>query len=186
MQLLYMLGGCATHVYVYDFTTKEPIPDAFVYVNEYKMFNPFNSSNIYLTDKDGCVDISETLRDGQVSIYIGKDGYPLNIFSRDFEGKENIKVVEGILIEAYRRKYGHFPPWNNMGGSVVGQKRVMPNNINIVKSFCSPDDYYINPIVSRSTIRELSQKEMADLANQAINCTTMEEVVELVEKVIKK
>ena len=73
------------------------------------------------------------------------------------EGKENIKVVEGILIEAYRRKYGHFPPWNNMGGSVVGQKRVMPNNINIVKSFCSPDDYYINPIVSRSTIRELSQ-----------------------------
>lgn len=38
------------------------------------------------------------------------------------EGKENIKVVEGILIEAYRRKYGHFPPWNNMGGSVVGQK----------------------------------------------------------------
>lgn len=58
MQLLYMLVGCATHVYVYDFTTKEPITDAFVYVNEYKMFNPFNSSNIYLTDKDGCVDIS--------------------------------------------------------------------------------------------------------------------------------
>lgn len=73
------------------------------------------------------------------------------------EGKENIKVVEGILIEAYRRKYDHFTPWNNMSGSVVGQKRVMPNNINIVKSFCSPDDYYINPIVSRSTIRELSQ-----------------------------
>ena len=88
MQLLYMLVGCATHVYVYDFTTKEPITDAFVYVNEYKMFNPFNSSNIYLTDKDGCVDISETLRDGQVSIYIGKDGYPLNIFSRDFEEKK--------------------------------------------------------------------------------------------------
>lgn len=92
MQLLYMLVGCATHVYVYDFTTKEPVTDAFVYINEYKMFNPFNSSNIYLTDKDGYVDISETLRDGQVSIYIGKDGYPLNIFSRDFEGKENIKL----------------------------------------------------------------------------------------------
>lgn len=27
----------------------------------------------------------------------------------------------------------------------------------IVKSFCQPDNYYINPIVSRSTIRELSQ-----------------------------
>lgn len=73
------------------------------------------------------------------------------------EGKENIKIVEGILIEAYRRKYGHFPPWNDIGGSVAGQNRVMANNINIVKSFCSPDDYAINPIVSRSTIRELAQ-----------------------------
>lgn len=25
------------------------------------------------------------------------------------EGKQSIKVLEGILIEAYRRKYGHFP-----------------------------------------------------------------------------
>lgn len=33
----------------------------------------------------------------------------------------------------------------------------MKNNINIVNSFCTPDDYAINPIVSRSTIRELSQ-----------------------------
>ena len=54
-------------------------------------------------------------------------------------------------------KNHYITPWNNMGGSVVGQKRVMPNNINIVKSFCSPDDYYINPIVFRSMIRELSQ-----------------------------
>lgn len=73
------------------------------------------------------------------------------------QGKEDIKIVEGILIEAYCRKYGHFPPWNGMGGSASGQKRVMKNNINIVKSFCQPDGYRINPIVSRSTIRELSQ-----------------------------
>ena len=90
MQLLHMLVGCATHIQVYDSETKEPIADAFVYINEYKMFNPFNSSDIYLTDKDGHVDISETLRDGQVSIYIGKSGYDLNVFSRDFEGRENV------------------------------------------------------------------------------------------------
>ena len=86
-----MLIGCTTHIQVYDFDTKEPIADAFVYINEYKMFNPFNSSNIYLTDKDGRVYISEILRDGQVSMYIGKAGYGLNVFSRDFEGKENVK-----------------------------------------------------------------------------------------------
>lgn len=73
------------------------------------------------------------------------------------QGKEDIKRVEGILIEAYRRKYGHFPPWNGIGGSVSGQKRVMKNNINIVESFCHPDNYDIYPIVSRSTIRELSE-----------------------------
>lgn len=73
------------------------------------------------------------------------------------QGRDDIKRVEGILIESFRRKYGHFPPWNNIGGSVAGQNRVMENDINIVKSFCTPDDYAINPIVSRSTIRELSQ-----------------------------
>lgn len=73
------------------------------------------------------------------------------------QGRDDIKRVEGILIESFRRKYGYFPPWNNIGGAVAGQKRVMENNINIVKSFCTPDDYAINPIVSRSTIRELSQ-----------------------------
>lgn len=73
------------------------------------------------------------------------------------QGRDDIKRVEGILIEAFRRKFGHFPPWNNMGGSTAGQARVMENNINIVKSFCQPDNYALNPIVSCSTIRELSE-----------------------------
>lgn len=73
------------------------------------------------------------------------------------QGRVDIKRVEGILIESFRRKYGHLPPWNSIGGSIAGQKRVMKNNINIVKSFCTPDDFAINPIVSRSTIRELSE-----------------------------
>ena len=73
------------------------------------------------------------------------------------QGRDDIKRVEGILIEAFRKKYGHFPPWNNMGGSTAGQASVMENNINIVNSFCQPDNYAINPIVSRSAIRELSE-----------------------------
>ena len=76
------------------------------------------------------------------------------------QGRDDIKRVEGILIESFRRKYGHFPPWNSMGGSMVGQTKVMENNINIVNSFCQPNNYAINPIVSRSTIRELSRNRM--------------------------
>jgi len=72
------------------------------------------------------------------------------------QGRQDIKRVEGILIEAFRKRHGHFPPWNDIGGSTMGQKLVMENNYNIVRSFCKPDDYARNPIVSRSTIRELS------------------------------
>ena len=72
------------------------------------------------------------------------------------QGKNDIKRVEGILIEAYRKEYGIFPPWNKIGGSIAGQNRVKKYNINIVKSFCNPQLYRVNPIVSRSTIRELS------------------------------
>ncbi|MGN0482333.1 MAG: hypothetical protein ACI4HI_02155 [Lachnospiraceae bacterium] len=39
----------------------------------------------------------------------------------------------------------------------MGQTNVMENNINIVNSFCQPDNFAINPILSRSTIRELSK-----------------------------
>ncbi len=72
------------------------------------------------------------------------------------QGINDIKRVEGILIEAYRRSNGHFPLWNKVGGSIAGQNRVMENNINIVKSFSNPQMYDVNPIVARSTIRELS------------------------------
>jgi len=72
------------------------------------------------------------------------------------EGNDDIHRVEGILIEAFRRKRGHLPPWNEIGGSIRGQNAVMPNNYNIVRCFSKPGDYILNPIMSRSTIRELS------------------------------
>ena len=37
------------------------------------------------------------------------------------QGRDDIKRVEGILIESFRRKYGHFPLWNSMGGSAALQ-----------------------------------------------------------------
>ena len=72
------------------------------------------------------------------------------------QGIADIKRVEWILIEAYNQYYGRFPAWNKVGGSMEGQRNVMQNNINIIKSFSNPQLYTINPIVSRSTIRELS------------------------------
>lgn len=72
------------------------------------------------------------------------------------QGINDIKRVEGILIEAYRQATGHFPLWNRVGGSITGQKRVMTRNINIVKAFSHPEFVSISPITSRSSLRELS------------------------------
>ena len=38
---------------------------------------------------------------------------------------------------SHLEEYGHFPLWNSIGGSMVGQTKVMENNINIVNSFLS-------------------------------------------------
>lgn len=135
----------------------------------------------------------------QPLVYRNKDmyeqfAYEINSTAQDMlskQGKADIKRVEGILIESYRKKYGHFPPWNSIGGSIDGQKVVMPNNINIVHSFCQPDNYYMNPIVSRSTIRELSNNPMWERFENYLHAVRMymlfygmdyQEALELVKK----
>lgn len=89
------------------------------------------------------------------------------------QGINDIKQVEGILIEAYRRSKGNFPIWNKVGGSISGQKRVMENNINIVKTFSNPQMYNINPIISRSTIRELSDNPMYEAFESYLHAVRM-------------
>ena len=67
------------------------------------------------------------------------------------------KFVYNILTQLnINVKPEYVPPWNKIGGSIDGQQRVMENNINIVRSLCTPDMYEVSPIMSRSTIRELS------------------------------
>lgn len=89
-----LFAGCTTssHICVYDAQTRVPVENAFVYVNEHKMFSPFNASGIYMTDMHGCVDVAESLRDGQVSVFVGKTEYGLNVFTRGFEERENIQL----------------------------------------------------------------------------------------------
>ena len=74
--------------------------------------------------------------------------------------------------------------WAGMCGEMAGEPMAAPLLLGLGLDEFSMSATSI--LAQRKLIRELSQKEMADLANQAINCTTMEEVVELVEKVIKK
>ncbi|KMT21580.1 hypothetical protein [Clostridium cylindrosporum] len=69
-------------------------------------------------------------------------------------GQQHIKEVEGILIESYRKVNGSYPKWNIIGGSLDGQSVATIGNYSIIKAF---NDFGLNPIVSRCTLRELSQ-----------------------------
>ena len=59
--LPFIFGCASSHkVIVLDSDTKEPIENAFVFTCEGNMLNPFNSSALYKTDKDGQVYINES------------------------------------------------------------------------------------------------------------------------------
>ncbi|AFQ46276.1 GIY-YIG nuclease family protein [Desulfosporosinus meridiei] len=73
---------------------------------------------------------------------------------RDDLVRDDIRRVEGILIESYRIKHGDLPPWNRVGGSILGQQSVNPGNYNeIVASFSSMDP---NLLTARYSLREIS------------------------------
>ncbi|SHK47591.1 hypothetical protein [Tepidibacter formicigenes] len=69
------------------------------------------------------------------------------------EGEQNIKLVEGILIEAFRKIKGQIPVWNKIGGSIEGQARASFNSYSLVKGFMNIEP---SPFISKCSIRELS------------------------------
>ncbi len=67
--------------------------------------------------------------------------------------RDDLKRVEGILIEAYRRVHGVFPKWNQVGGSIAGQKSCKIGNYSIVDDFTKEE---FSPLVARMSLRELA------------------------------
>lgn len=62
--------------------------------------------------------------------------FPIQDFTKD-RYREELKVLEGILIETFRMKRGTLPPWNAVSGSISGQKRATEGNYEIVRCFTS-------------------------------------------------
>ncbi|QWG87385.1 GIY-YIG nuclease family protein [Bacillus mycoides] len=69
------------------------------------------------------------------------------------QAKEDIKTVEGILIETYKMKHGNLPPWNRVGGSTEGQEVATDGNYILVDSFTHQN---ISPFTAKHTLREIS------------------------------
>lgn len=67
--------------------------------------------------------------------------------------KVNLKLVEGILIEAYRRFHGNIPPWNKAEGSKQGREWATDGNYKLVELFKTDST---SPLVSKFSLRQLS------------------------------
>ncbi|MCM3217784.1 GIY-YIG nuclease family protein [Niallia taxi] len=69
------------------------------------------------------------------------------------QAKQDLRIVEGIFIESYRRRFGFYPPWNKVGGSIDGQKRATEGNYQIVENLSNLEPSILN---SRYSLRELA------------------------------
>lgn len=69
------------------------------------------------------------------------------------EGLGHAVLLEGILIEAHRRRHGAWPPWNRIGGSQKGQELATPDAGNLFDLLTGAAD---SLLVARHTLRELS------------------------------
>lgn len=76
------------------------------------------------------------------------------------QSKKDLRQIEGILIEAFRIEHNRLPLWNSVGGSVSGQRNATIGNYDIVYDFSHRRN---SPLVSRSTLKELSQNPTYEL-----------------------
>jgi hypothetical protein len=98
--------------------------------------------------------LSQAVTRNNIYKWFGYDPKQFQIqdFTKD-KFREELKVLEGILIETYRLNKGTLPPWNAVSGSISGQKRATEGNYEIVKCFTSIEP---SPLTARYSLRELS------------------------------
>ncbi|GAB6620013.1 TPA: GIY-YIG nuclease family protein [Bacillus cereus] len=85
------------------------------------------------------------------------------VSTRDFvyeQSKNDLRQIEGILIEAFRMRHNRLPSWNSVGGSISGQRNTTEGNYDIVYDFSHQRN---SPLVSRSTLKELSENPTYEL-----------------------
>ena len=89
-----------------------------------------------------------------------------------------LRLVKHVIDSAHKEG-----KWAGMCGEMAGEPLAAPLSLGLGLDEFSMSATSI--LSQRKLIRGLSQAEMAELANKAINCGTMEEVVELVEAATK-
>ena len=89
-----------------------------------------------------------------------------------------LRLVKNVIDAAHKEG-----KWTGMCGEMAGEPLAAPLLLGL-----GLDEFSMSAtsvLSQRKLIRSLSKKEMEELANKALNCSTMEEVVEMVEKATK-
>jgi len=73
------------------------------------------------------------------------------------QGHDEIKRLEGKILEAFRQKYDRFPLWNKMGGSIIGQKSLKENQFEILELLVATKD---NGNVTRVSLKDLASNSI--------------------------
>ncbi|MBU2704071.1 hypothetical protein Ga0466249_005223 [Sporomusaceae bacterium BoRhaA] len=70
--------------------------------------------------------------------------------------RKDIEDAEAILLEIYRQVHSSLPKWNKIRGLATNIQTVTPGNYELIKCINTLEP---NPLVSKSTIRELCEHE---------------------------
>lgn len=70
------------------------------------------------------------------------------------ETREDIKIVEGSFIGAFKKRNGNLPHWNKVEGSIIGSKRSTPEMYDQLVGCLTGNKYDF--LVARSSIREVA------------------------------
>jgi len=72
----------------------------------------------------------------------------------NLESKENIKIIEGSFIGAFKKRNGKLPRWNKVEGSIIGSERATLEMYEQLAGCLIGNKY--DPLVARSSLREIA------------------------------
>lgn len=84
------------------------------------------------------------------------------------------KIAEGQLIELHRMEFGHWPPWNGVGGSVTGAEWARPAGRPMIRLMCAAEE---SLFVARYGLRKLAFDGAAILMESAIHFARMQSLM---------
>ena len=101
-------------------------------------------------------------------------GIPLEDYF-DEEGRKNIKVTEGALLEAFRKLKGDLPLWNKIKGAIDGQKRAEGIKMETFNKIMTNNEPHY--LTAQSSLREIAKNPIVERYENFLHVLRMNRLV---------